>query len=641
MLTNLLLGQTAEEKLYVEDVFSTWLYTGNNSSQTITNGIDLAGKGGMVWYKTRSFVSGNDANHHVLDTVRGRLAAINTNNTNASSTSGSLSSFNSNGFTAGYTQSPLNYASWTFREAPKFFDIVTWTGSGVNRAISHSLGATPGMIIVKRTDAAANWAVYHRGLNNGTNPQNFTIYLNLTNEQGGGRWNSTAPTSTQFTVGTDDSVNASGGSYVAYLFAHDTTADGIVQCGSFTGASTVDVSLGWEPQFFLIKNATSAGSWFIFDTMRGASFSNAMFLQPNVSDEEADVGAGSVLPTATGFTFKGSNFGYTSGTITYMAIRRGPMRTPTDATKVFNPIAYTTANASSQVLSVGFPADTILDRERTTTGSFASNWPMASRLTGTGFLRTTQQAAEATFVDAVNGWDEQNSIDLGGILVGNGNFTAILYAYRRAPSFFDVVCYTGNAGQTGVPSSNQIISHNLTVAPELIIIKNRSATTNWPTWRSSSIGALNTTDSFFSTATNYITAVGASTFTVNNPGNTNYDCNTSGSAYVAYLFATCPGVSKVGSYTGTGTTLQINCGFTNGARYVLIKRTDSSGDWYVWDTARGIIAGNDPYLLLNSTAAEVTNTDYVDAYSAGFELSSTAPAALNANGGTYIYLAIA
>jgi hypothetical protein len=60
------------------------------------------------------------------------------------------------------------------------------------------------------------------------------------------------------------------------------------------------------------------------------------------------------------------------------------------------------------------------------------------------------------------------------------------------------------------------------------------------------------------------------------------------------------GVSKVGSYTGTGTTLSIDCGFTAGARFILIKRTDSTGDWYVWDTARGIIAGNDPYLLLNS-----------------------------------------
>jgi len=73
---------------------------------------------------------------------------------------------------------------------------------------------------------------------------------------------------------------------------------------------------------------------------------------------------------------------------------------------------------------------------------------------------------------------------------------------------------------------------------------------------------------------------------------------------------------------------------------VLIKRTDSTGSWYVWDVARGISSGNDPYLLLNSTAAEVTNTDYIDAYSAGFEISSTAPAEINASGGSFIFLAI-
>ena len=73
----------------------------------------------------------------------------------------------------------------------------------------------------------------------------------------------------------------------------------------------------------------------------------------------------------------------------------------------------------------------------------------------------------------------------------------------------------------------------------------------------------------------------------------------------------------------------------------MIKRTDSTGDWYVWDSARGIIPSNDPYLLLNSTAAEVTGTDYVDTTSVGFDITSTAPAAINANGGTFIFLAIA
>ena len=106
------------------------------------------------------------------------------------------------------------------------------------------------------------------------------------------------------------------------------------------------------------------------------------------------------------------------------------------------------------------------------------------------------------------------------------------------------------------------------------------------------------------------------------------------------MFATLTGVSKVGTYTGNATTNQINCGFSAGARFVMIKRLDTTGDWYIWDTARGIVAGNDPYFLANSTAVEATSFDYIDAYSAGFEISSTAPAAINANNGSFLYLAI-
>ncbi|MBG7617692.1 MAG: hypothetical protein IZT57_04915, partial [Chloroflexi bacterium] len=110
---------------------------------------------------------------------------------------------------------------------------------------------------------------------------------------------------------------------------------------------------------------------------------------------------------------------------------------------------------------------------------------------------------------------------------------------------------------------------------------------------------------------------------------------------IAYLFASLAGVSKVGSYTGTGSDLNVDCGFSAGARFILIKRTDSSGDWYVWDSVRGITAGNDPYLLLNSTAAEVTNTDYIDPLSSGFTVTSSASSTVNVSSGTYIFLAIA
>jgi hypothetical protein len=215
----------------------------------------------------------------------------------------------------------------------------------------------------------------------------------------------------------------------------------------------------------------------------------------------------------------------------------------------------------------------------------------------------------------------------------------IALALRRAPGFFDVVAYTG----TGVART---VPHNLGAVPELMIVKGRSSGNegNWnvysQTLGNTGILLLNTTLSANDIGTSNIwwnsTTPTATQFTVG----TRIDSNGSGFTYIAYLFATVPGVSKVGSYTGTGTTKQIDCGFTGGARFVLIKRTDSTGDWYVWDTARGIVAGNDPYLLLNSTAAEVTNTDYIDTYSAGFEISSTAPAAINANGGTFIFFAV-
>jgi hypothetical protein len=115
--------------------------------------------------------------------------------------------------------------------------------------------------------------------------------------------------------------------------------------------------------------------------------------------------------------------------------------------------------------------------------------------------------------------------------------------------------------------------------------------------------------------------------------------NDSAQTFVAYLFATCAGVSKVGGYTGTGATQTINCGFAAGARFVLIKRTDSTGDWYVWDTARGMVSGTDPSILLNTTAAEV-NANSVFTITTGFQIVSTA-AGINASGGTYIFLAIA
>jgi hypothetical protein len=107
-----------------------------------------------------------------------------------------------------------------------------------------------------------------------------------------------------------------------------------------------------------------------------------------------------------------------------------------------------------------------------------------------------------------------------------------------------------------------------------------------------------------------------------------------------YLFATAACVSKVGSYTGTGTLTTINCGFTGGARYVLIKRTDSTSDWLMWDTARGMVSGTDPSISSNYQGAEI-NANSVYTIATGFQLLASPSADVNTNGGSYIFLAIA
>jgi hypothetical protein len=124
-------------------------------------------------------------------------------------------------------------------------------------------------------------------------------------------------------------------------------------------------------------------------------------------------------------------------------------------------------------------------------------------------------------------------------------------------------------------------------------------------------------------------------FTVGTHGRVNTNTET----YIAYLFASLDGVSKVGSYTGNGSTQNIDCGFSSGARFVLIKGSTVAINWYVFDTERGIVAGNDAELYLDITNAEATFRDTIDPYSSGFSL--TGNGVINVSGETYIFYAIA
>lgn len=627
----------------------TYTITAYTQAQSISNG-------GLVWVKDRDV-----GNAHILqDTLQGTGVYLRSASTaGATARSDLITSFNSNGFTVGVdaslwgvNKSSDRYVSWTFKRTPKFFDIVTYTGNGQgSRSIPHSLGTTPGMVIVKRRDSTSDWVVWHRSLTI-TNAQGLRLNGTdaLGTPAGGGVvWGSSTPmSSTDMLVGSsqagDWNTNLNGATYVAYFFAHDTTADGLIQCGSFAtdGSGNATINVGWEPQFILTKKINSTDSWRIWDTARGfparssANQSTAIALQTNTNDaESAALNNPAYLESSSGFSILSFS---PSSNYVYMVIRRGPMRVPTDATKVFNPLVRTGTGSATSVTTGGFAPDLVSFFERGATQSANKHWQDKLRGVGNSILSTNSNAETAVYTDALieflnNGFrigaDSSNQINYSG-----SSYINLLF--RRAPQFFDIVCYTGN-GNTA-----QILNHNLKAKPQLMIAKNRSSIVDW--------ACTVTVDSPFNyaslkfnrnTATDGLFNIGGGTETTFGVGG---NFNNNSANYVAYLFGNCPGVSKIGAYVGNGTSQNISCGFSGGARFVMIKRTDDIGDWFIWDSSRGIVTGNDPYLAFNNANGEnyFGAFDDIDPLTGGFTVNSTSnPYNINVNNASYIYLAIA
>ena len=630
----------AGESLYVEDVFSTYLYEGNGTGQTITNGIDLNGEGGLVWFKSRTDTGSNVA----VDTERGGDYQIYTNSDNDQDYLPSRAiGFNADGFSVSAdiyntNKSGQDYASWTFRKAEKFFDVVTYAGNGTARTIAHNLGSKPAVIIIKAVDKVDNWMVYHDAL---VNPQLKYLVLQSTNAEATASssiWNTTQPTDSVFSLGSDSALNGVGYNYVAYLFASDAGGFGddgdesIIKCGSYTGdgVSGKEIDVGFEPQWVMVKASDTGNPWAIMDIMRGANGQAARSLQPNSTSDEQTVGqygSYAVQVTATGFKLMTDDEGGGNGNgnnYIYIAIRR-PMKTPESGTEVFAMDINSTTNTTPIFTAPFAPDFTFASGHTDYPGD---QWYVSSRLTGNerlNFASTSSASNDNAYLNYFRGAFSSAFNTYSG------------WMFKCATGFFDVVAYTGDG-------SARTINHNLGATPELMIVKSRTNGARFWMVYSSAIG----NDRYLVLNDNWAqSSSGETLWNSTNPTSDVFSVGAQNSTnensqnYIAYLFATLDGVSKVGSYTGTGADLNVDCGFSAGARFILIKRTDSTGDWYVWDSERGIVAGNDPYLLLNSTAAEVTSTDYIDPLSSGFTVTSSAPAALNASGGNYIFLAIA
>ena len=264
----------------------------------------------LAWVKDRA----NSNNHQLMDSVRG-VNAVLQSNTTAAETTYSAPSGSSVGWVwkangAGVSNTDGSITSTVSANPTAGFSIVTYTGTGANATVGHGLGKAPSLVIVKQRDAITDWHVYHTSL-----AATDFIRLNLINAKGTntGVWNSTAPTSTVFSLGGYTEVDASTKTYVAYCFAE---IAGFSKFGSYTGNASTDgpfVYCGFRPRWVLVKASSASESWIVVDAARNTYNVVGGALQPNLSDAEATYSlSGGFDFTANGFKLKTTGGGNTN-----------------------------------------------------------------------------------------------------------------------------------------------------------------------------------------------------------------------------------------------------------------------------------------------------------------------------------------
>lgn len=627
----------------VEDVFSIYTYKGTGSSQTITNNIDLSTEGGMVWIKNRD----SSSNHAVTDTVRNWPYHLVPNSNIAEETSvQNVTGFTTSGFTLGtnalVNNNNTDFVSWTFRNQEKFFTHVKYTGDGTSsRNISHDLNHTVGFIAIKCMDTNHPWVCYHRELGA---TKYFSFDSSGSPNTSSTHFNNTAPTSTQFTVGSNDHVNESGRNYMAYIWAHHNNDGGfgasgdkdIQKMGSYVGNNTDDrlINVGFEPQFVILRSQYS-GNWIIIDSMRGSQvFGDYPCNNLYVDTTDSTQLSGTAGMHSQGFVVNGANqVNFNNTTFYWWAIRKGTKIAETVG-EVFN--VDESNNSDNPAFESNFPVDFAYYRDKNTNGS---NWIVGARKVYKSYwnfnTRNTKSTLNNMAFDYPNDWYD-----------GTQDANHVSGMWRESTGVF------GTAWWKTDGTGNQTIQHNLGAVPEMIWSKslqqNGYGEGSWfiahhdlTGWDSSNENDRHTFQDFTTAASGQQGYHRDFTDTsIRLLGNAAGGYVTNKLCFAA-LFATSPGISKVGSYTGNGASSQnIDCGFSNGTQWVLIKRYDATGNWLQFDTARGINVGNDPYLQFNRDYNQ-SSDDIIDSYSGGFAVTNNATGALNVSNGKYIFLAYA
>jgi len=303
--------------------FQVVTYTGSGSSHAITLGGSVDLSPDLVIIKGRAATSTTS----FFDTVRGATKQLATSRIGANAegtVAETLKSFDSDGFTVG-TDGDVNYSgdgyvAWCFLEsATAGFDIVSYTGNGSARTISHSLSAVPNFMIVKNRGASSDWRVYTE---NGGNTKWLQLNDTSVFQTASTIWNDTSPTSSVFSVGTSAGVNTDTVAYIAYLFS---AKQGFSKFGSYTGNNDADgafVWTGFRPAFVMNKQTDGTEGWMIHDSGRDPI--NPLGNHFTAQGTGGDTDRVSVDFLSNGFKWRVANTDTNNGDYIYMAFAEAP-----------------------------------------------------------------------------------------------------------------------------------------------------------------------------------------------------------------------------------------------------------------------------------------------------------------------------
>jgi len=640
--------------------FNTITYTGDGANPRSITGVGF--KPDLLWIKKR-----NSADDNVwFDSTRGPQKELISNSTAAEATKSgdAIISFDSDGFTTG-NNGAINangdtYVAWCWKanggttssntegsitstvqaNTKAGFSIATYTGTGSTGTYGHGLSSTPDLIITKRTDAAEGWLVWSSGLS----ASNY-MYLNSTGPVGTDTNAYKTIGATTNEIGTDVTVNTNGGSYIAYCFQ---SVAGYSKVGTYTGNGTTQViNTGFKPAWILIKSTVGNDNWRLYDTTRGITAGG--YLEPNKTDAEDTSNAPNFNIFSNGFeiTAGGTTVGNNANgnLYTYYAFASDPSTSTPTLANSFTTNTYT-GNGGTKILGTGFnPSLAWLKRRSSSASHSLTNLVRGNNLV----LQANEVSAEASGTISLT----STGIDIGSsnALRNDLNSTYVAWSWQgnSLPSIntdgsiqslvsanqaagFSVVGWTGT-GSAGT------LGHGLSSAPELLIVKDGTNAYNWyvySTATGSNIGieGLNTTAASFAASSQMTTT---STLITDVPSVASL--NTSGANMVIFAFHSVSGFSKIGSYTGSGSDGNaVTTGFQ--PDFLLVKRTDSTGGWLMFDSARNPSNPRDNRLEANNNQAEQTGSTskFVDFNSDNFEANGS-DSELNASGGTYIYAA--